>query len=424
MDPFELRLATVLRADAERAVIDIDAVAIADEAMRAPGLRGRRRSWLLPAVVAALLGASLLGGALLSGSAPDRAEIGPLPMTPGDGTMAVLLRLAAEPWGSVEVVGLRPGGAEQVLRTLTPFDLPDGGWFSPTGHVSERGALAVHVGRNKFALMSLVRPERPMVTIAYQPVIGGRWSPTDLFATISTAPGTWSIRAVGLDGTAREFGPIRLPGGGPDIVWAADGSGILTVLESGTSASGLPFHRYAIAPIDDGPNLPDVPDLSFGWGRRYVAEGGRTLDVCTDRCSLRSTPSIWVSEPNDRGGFGGGEVLPDDVPGTLVDASFAAGDGSIWMLFDRTTDGVRDVVLGRLPESGSLSIVATISVDPATEHVWFDAFAADDSLIGVGHWVTGGDDRVVTIVDPATGRSVTTGDTVIGYLTGQGSERP
>lgn len=420
MDPFELRLAGVLRADAERAVIAIDAVAIADEAMRAPARpRGHRRTWLLPALAAALLAASMLGGTLLLGSAPDRADSGPVPLTPGDGTAAILLRLAPEPWGSVEVVALRSSGGEQVLRTLTPADLTDGGWFSPLGAVSEHGALAVQVGRNRFALLSLTDVDRPFVTMPYQPVIGGRWSPTDLFATVSTTAGFWMMQAVDLDGAVREFGPIGLPGGGPEIIWAADGSGLLTPTEEGRSPSGIPYRRYAIARVDGAPTLPGVPELSFGSGRRYVAAGGRTLDVCVSDCGQRLTPSVWVSEPNDDGGFGGGEVAPDppDAPGALVDASFAADDRSIWMLFDRTRSGARDVVLARQLELGGLTIVATAPIDPATTHIWFDGFAADDSRIGIGHWITGADDRTVTIVDPATGRALTTRDTVIGYVT-------
>ena len=429
MDAFETRLTRVLRADAERAVVRIDAAAIADAAVLAPVRSGRRRPWLLPAFAAVLLGTSMVGGALLLGSAPDRADSGPIPITPDradtgptpltpDATTAILLRSAPEPWGSVEVVALRSTGDEQVLRTLTPADLADGGWFSPFGHVSEHGALAVHVERNRFALLSLTDVDRPMAVIPYRPVVGGRWSPTDVFATISTAPGTWAMQAVDLDGTVREFGPVILPGGGPDIIWAADGSGLLTPIEQGQSPSGVPFARYAIARVDDTPALPGVPELSFSAGSRYVAVGGRTLDLCLGDCGQRSTPSVWVSEPTDDG-FGGGEVMPEpgDVPGTLADASFAADDRSIWMLFDRTTGDAREAILARQLELGGLSIVATVPIDPATTYLWFDSFAADDSLIGIGHWITGGEDRLVTIVDPATGVAVTTGDTVIGYVT-------
>jgi hypothetical protein len=194
------------------------------------------------------------------------------------------------------------------------------------------------------------------------------------------------------------------------------------VLESGTSPSGVPWQRYGIAQTDDGGTvLTGVPKLSFTLGSRYVAIGGRTLTTCVEACGKFSTPSVWVSrlDPGS-GGLGGGEwiVDPAALPGTLVEASFASDDTTVWMLFDRADGDRRSAVLAKAHEDGRLDMVASVDIDPRTTYLWFQGFAPDDSLIGIGHWITGDDDLEVTILDPATGASTVTRDTVIGFVTG------
>jgi hypothetical protein len=401
MDPFELRLASVLRAEADRGVSPIDAVALAEGAMGTPLPRDRRRPWSAPAVAALLLGGAVLGGAVLLGGAPDRDEASP---PPGPSTLAVALRRVSGPAGDVQVVGLAPSGADRVLVTLRSDDLPTGSAYGTTGTVSERGALAVQVDRSSYALSSIGDPARPPVVIPYGAVISGRWSPTDVLATVAQGPGGWPMQAVTLDGTVRPFGPVDLPGGGPDIIWAADGSGVLARGPDG----------YGIAPIDGGPLRPGVPALSYGGRPRWIDEGGATLLRCDDPDSPPACTGVYT-----RGGSASEPVawLPDPaaVPGRLADASFAADGRGLWLLFDRGTGDDRAAVLVHAPAPGRLTAVATMPIAGTDGPLSFAGFAPDDALIAIGHPGPDGEDRT-TLVEPATGRSTWTIERVIGFV--------
>ena len=79
-------------------------------------------------------------------------------------------------------------------------------------------------------LVDLRDPARRPQFVQYTQVIGGSWSGTGWFATVT--PGThsgFSIDIVDANAgtTGTLGGAIRLPGGGPDLIWAADGSGLL-----------------------------------------------------------------------------------------------------------------------------------------------------------------------------------------------------
>jgi hypothetical protein len=266
MDTFEVRLAGVLRADAERAVVPIDAAAIADAAVHGQTRRIRRRPWLLPAVAALLVAGSLIGGALLVGSGPDRqtSVVPPGPVDPAP--LAIVLRRTSGPEGDVAVVGLTPSGPERLLRTLDSDEGLDRLTYSTFGHVSPRGDLAVSVAAGQdvrpggYALLSLADPDLAPVVMDAGQIIGGRWSPTGRFGAMAPGAGVdWQIDVVDPGAETRRIGPLDLPGGGPEIVWAADGSGLLVRVE----ATG----GHGIAPVDGGPVQSTIPHLSFSGAR-------------------------------------------------------------------------------------------------------------------------------------------------------------
>lgn len=407
MDQFDARLSRVLQADAERAVIPIDPVAIAVRAMATGRQQRRRRSWLIPVLAVVLLGASLLGGALLAGRVPVVPQPSPVQATPDPSTLAIVLRRVSGVDGTVDVIGVAVDGTQRVLRTLDPDDLRIDGTLSTFGAVSPQGDLAVAFAAarpqagDRYVLVSLAEPDRVPVVVAHSGAISGSWSSTGWFAAISPEGGPgWSVDVTDPAGRTSRMGPLDLPGGGPELVWAADGSGLLVRVQG--------VGRHGIAPVDGGPVTTTIPHLAFR-GPRFVAAGGRVLLACLD---CPNGPAIRVVPP------GGDAAAPDWLPspapieGTPVDASFASDDTSLWILFRQPAA----LVLARVPEPGRVEMIATIPINPATEFASLEALAADDSLISIGHSLADGRDSRRTIVRPATGLMTSISDPILGFV--------
>ena len=235
------------------------------------------------------------------------------PHLPGDPAPrgAIFLRASGDASeGDVDIVAVAPDGQERVVRRLDSSTL-ESGVFATYGSVSQDGWVAVGsslglaprgVGAQQWALVDLARPDRGPTFVPYQPVIGGAWGPNGLFATTRPESGPLgSIQVVdAATGSIISRLNLHLPGGGPDLIWAADGSGLVHVSELSGS------EEYVIARLDGGPATGSIPRLAPRLGAQWLAPGGATLAVCTaGDCSARMDGFVSI----DRGRWNGHAVV-------------------------------------------------------------------------------------------------------------------
>ncbi len=370
-------------------------------------------------MLALLLGA----GVLLILSAGKLREALP----PVRGYESIFLRASSdEPSQDIDVVALRPDRQERVIKHLGPSTGPADQSFRPVGSVSQNGWVAVDAptaaGTDAWALMDLAHPGRDPVIVPDTRIVDGAWSPNGLFASIMAdrhelgyPTGSQTLRCCFAQvtdprtGVTTPLGDVDLPGGGPEFMWAADGSGILT--------GNDPF---AIQPADGGPSIPGVPKLAPQRGR-WVAAGGAYLG-CDPSCPGDAQTRIWVRDSKGSLVYWySGELAPARV----FDASFSADGRSIWLLLDRMDGADHVAVLARLDAPGQARVVGTANLGAGVTYLWFDAFAADDSSVAVGHRLgspgtltTDGVtiDGPTTIVDTETGTTIAHGDRFVGFV--------
>lgn len=387
---FETLLTVQLRAYADAGVRRVDRYTIAEGAIAHGRTRGIGWHWSLWRVRRPLT--LVLVGLLVLALATSAAFVGGrlLSSLDGDGTYdAIFLRSTNEaPGGDIDIVAITSDGRERVVRRMDASMLESSGAFATYGSVSQDGWLAVFVGfgdwprtrmqsTGRWALVDLTRPEREPVVIRYQPVIGGAWGPDGLFAT--TVPDSlqgFSIQVVDAEtGKATMMPNLSLPGSGPDLIWAADGSGLVVTTDDG----------YAIAPRDGGPEIPGVPPLAPRTGARWLAPGGSTLYECVgEGCSAVEdgfvstvaedwTTTLWY----DR-----------QIDGALVrNASFAADGRSLWILLERVDGADHIAIVAKADRPGGARIVGTVNLGPGVVHMWFSGIAPDDSTVAIGHWL-------------------------------------
>jgi hypothetical protein len=272
---FESRLADAYARYVEPAPVAVNAAAIAASVSVAP----RRSSWasVRLLLVAALVAAALVTAALVGSGwhLPNLLTLGP---TPAHSAWAgVYLRVDPTDTSLIDVVVARPDGHERLLRrldaTISASEFP----LTTYGAVSEHGWLAVSTTSSgqlpiaTYAIYDLADPARDPQFVPYPPVIGGRWSSNDLFAA-SSAKGLSPTSWMSIDvfnprtGTTIGLGKIQLFGGGPSIVWAADGSGILD--------------GRLLQPVGGGPNVALDPALRFT--DRRLGIGARVIEDFAD----------------------------------------------------------------------------------------------------------------------------------------------
>jgi hypothetical protein len=326
-------------------------------------LGGFGRLALASVVVAVALALLAVGaGGLLHG--PRRSEAPPsVPAASpvGSPVAQATLAPAAGPWAAlylrenqcacskIDVVEVRADGTERLIRSIAAT-VPGakaalwttGARVSSTGwlHLYEEGSDTG--GTDESAIVDLTDPTAAPRLLTWSAPLGPRWSSNGLLAIPGFGPGAhgpvdlWSTVTI-LDpvtGRTTELGSLSLFGGGPSIVWAADGSGIL---DGGR-----------LRPVDGGPDIDIAAGLRFA--DRRVGAGSATIDICDpktngectgaagrvirvlDRAHLATT--WWTSPPGS------------DQPTT---AMFAADGRAILAMFDRTLgDGRHVAVLTRL----------------------------------------------------------------------------
>src|SRR4029077_11840124 len=146
--------------------------------------------------------------------------------------VSIFVRRDDAPTPGVSVLAVRPDGSETLVRHVPDSIVPGGGKLYGWGAVSESGWLAVASEKNPWpmVLVDLRREDSTpwIVTEASTGGIGPRWGPTGLVAAdaggngarvVIADPETQATRIVSM--------PAGLIGGGPSIVWTADGQGIV-----------------------------------------------------------------------------------------------------------------------------------------------------------------------------------------------------
>jgi hypothetical protein len=430
---FEATLGTQLRQYADGGVRPIDRHAIAERTIGA----GTRRGWLrrvdgrvrVLAIVGLLL-LALAAAFLVLGVgrnlSPDRSL----------DYEAVFLRASVSaPDTDVDIVMARSDGQEREVRHLAASGLPDGRVFETYGSVSQDGWIAVgtHIGppgsetKYAWALYDLTDPARAPRLVPYSPVLGGRWGPGGLFAT--THPGDPQCCAIDVidaaSGARTSLGHIPLPGGGPDIIWAADGSGLLVHPSTDDPAytDDPAFRPFAVWQVGSGGGrlVAGVPPLAPGTDPRWVAPGGTTLTF--DGCAT------GVEDPGCKRASGSVQTIDaqntvtqwySGLPETLVAASLSADGRAIWLLLDGTSGADHAAVIARVGAPGQAQIVTTLHLGKGNYPFHLSGLAPDDSSIAIDSIIvdllgesTIGPTRLISTSD---GRSTTHAGHHVGFV--------
>jgi hypothetical protein len=273
---FERRLAEELARYAAPAHDPRTIAAVAATAM----LAGRPRSWSAPWSRRTVLGIAallLLGLAIALAAAANVLRTA----TP-DAYRAVVTRPVD---GGLEVVLADADGHERVLRHLTPegLGLEPSYVLDGAGTVSQRGWLEIFayvshpadsngITRSGVSvLVDLADTAKASIIVPGNGFTGGRWGPDGQYALYCGYPpdcGQVPLGEpnIGSAHAARVLDPekgasseiivthVQLHGGGPEIVWAADGSGFLTRSPS-----------WGVNPLDSGPYVKGVPKVLSRW---------------------------------------------------------------------------------------------------------------------------------------------------------------
>lgn len=378
-DPtFESLLTGQLRAYAESGVRPIDRFAIAEETIAGGRTMPRwRRGWgvasmrgnrvLIPLLVGLLL-AALAGGAFLVGS---RLQA---PKTLQDTGVSIFVRRDDGPEPGVSIVAVRTDGSEVLVRKVPDSIVPRSGRLYEWGTVSGSGWLALAMDANGWPMVLIDLGDEQakpwVIEEANTGGIGPRWGPSGLVAADAGGNGSSVVIA---DPTAHTTRIVSmrggLVGGGPSIVWTADGSGIVGATGSGT---------YDTVPLDGGDPRPGVGGVfdtrghyGPGLAELRICESGTNCPGAADgrieRVELDgSAKTIWQQEGNDR----------------ALAASFGSGADEYWLSMDH--DQGRQVALVHLHD-GRQDTVATVNRSADWQGVGAPTEAPDGSALVV--WI-------------------------------------
>jgi len=389
-DAFEQRIAGELEryvapATDPRTARDIAATAMRPRGLvvRARNLSRSRRLLLLGLAAALLLPAAYLGALSLRPSVPDLIT----------GYVSIFVRRVEGPEPGVSVFAVRPDGAEVLVRHVPDSVVPGGAKLTEQyGTVSETGWLALASEQRPWPmiLVDLRDPtSTPWVVGASTGGIGPRWGPTGLIAAdaggngsqvVIADPETRATRLIGMHG--------GLVGGGPSIVWTADGKGIVG------STGG---EAYQVVPIDGGapqPTVGDVFDRSGGYGTGManlrICDPGMNCPGGDDGRIERmerdgSARTIWQQQGRDR----------------ALAASFGSRPDEYWLTVEH--DSGRQVALVHLHD-GRTDDVARLNRRADWQYVAAPVPAGNSSMMVV--WVYVGD-RAAAAVVPFSGAAPT-----------------
>jgi hypothetical protein len=351
------------------------------------------RRLLLVAAVLALttIGIVAVGSALRTPPEPSPTPNQVLPdgLRPGPSLAngptvwdAIYIRPDPDQATMLDVVLVRPDGRERLLRRIG-LDLAGSEFkLSGFGTVSEHGWLALSTTSSgqlpvaAYGLFDLGDPTRAPLSVPYPPVIGGRWSRNDLFALSSAnehSPTGWmQIDVVDpRSGATTGLGKVSLFGGGPSIVWARDGSGILDGKQ--------------IRPVGGGTDVPVEPSTTFL--DRRVGAGGATVEVCAatdlgDVCPNGLAIRVFSSAGNAVDWYTA-KRDPNDEP---ANAMFAADGRSLLVTFLRKSDQVRQAVLVRMDGPEERIELGAVDLPAGGWNPAIGLIDPDDTTFPIAYW--------------------------------------
>lgn len=278
----------------------------------------------------------------------------------------------------VDVVVRSSDGTARLVRYVDNGELPDGWTLGVGGSVSSTGWLALWAqSSDKYGwvfvdLLSVDRPPRLVSGLTD----GGRWGPADLFA-LSLNDGRPAVIDPST-GEVREIPNAKYPGGSPDVIWSADGDGLLAS-EGGSfggiseidGSSDIQPRTWRLTPLDGSADRPGVPALDPFGTTRFVTEGGSWLTVgacpsVLDKClpngqlmdgTLQNQVVVADADGNSTTWY------DDDLPGArLMQSSFSFDGKSMWLLLERQGAGGAELVLAHISTPRELEITATLPI--------------------------------------------------------------
>lgn len=429
---FEAILTTQLRAFAEGGVRPVDRYAVADATLATGTQRGRRlrpgwpsrgRAGSTASRTTVRLALVLLLALLIAAAAftlgPGRDAVVPPVPTPvptseadlnGKADQSIFLRPAVDNPSAMDVIAVRADGQERLIRRLESSLIRGGGVYSPYGAAARDGWLSVDVSANggrdgMWMLLDLRDPTRAPLFVPYTPVIGGSWSGDGWFVTVT--PGTHVCCSIDVvdagSGVTTTLGKTGLPGGGPDLMWAADGSGVVSV-----ETSEADQNVYGIRPRDGGAFRPGLPALADRRGARWLTQGGAYIDTCVPPNCTIDRVNVWDADGNNVSWYAG-QLAPDE----LRDASFSQDGSAIWLLLDRVVDGRHVAVVARQDAPGEISQgFGTVDLGPDVAHMWFEGLSRDGgSQVAIAYWLGPPEGNVVNgpaAIVPRTANAIPT----------------
>ena len=405
--PFDARLADAFERYVAPAPVSVNgrAVAAAVVSRRHPPApwSSARLLALAALLLVALLAVAVIGtgGHLLdrlATTSPSPIASGPIastPVSPPAPTLAagapaweaIYLRQDPADATKIQVVAVRPDGTERLLRSVPSTPAGATGALSPNGLVARTGGLFFYktgfesTSDSEITVVDLAAPTTtPPAFVAFDAPVGPRWSTTGLLAVPGYGPGRkplyeqWSAITI-LDprsGHTTSLGSLGLFGGGPSIVWAADGAGILDAGQ--------------IKPVDGGADVAIKPDDLFL--DRRVGMGRRTVDICEPTTQDSPCPSAAGTKIRVLT-VGGGEADwyvatdPNDQP---TDVTFAKDGQAILATFERMDGARHTAVIRRLDGPDRIVDLATFDLPTDAFDPGFDLIDPDDSSFAIYYW--------------------------------------
>jgi WD40-like Beta Propeller Repeat len=283
---FETRLGYAMRRYADRAPVDVDAMALTAAVADVHGRVGRRttpwtgRRWLVPVLVGLLV--ALIGAALVAGGLVDRVpRILEQPATGDD--LLFLMDMRRDPQdhvcADVRRIELATGARRQIISCADQIEFTHDGSRAAVGGLAGLTIVDTHDGSQIADLPTGVWT-RP---VGWSP--SGRWIQT---AECTPIPADiCSLVIVAADGSARNEIPNNRDGGYSPATWASDESSLYAV-EGMTDPDGSNTR-----PVPGGDPIGNV-DILENWVR---SPDGTPASV-----AYTQEQGVWVRTRSDPAG--------------------------------------------------------------------------------------------------------------------------
>jgi hypothetical protein len=262
--------------------------------------------------------------------APTSLPSGSPTIGPADAYQQIAVRRVEGNIPGIEVFAVRADGYERVVRFVPDSILGAGQHqFQDWGSASTDGwlALADQVSRWPMVLIDLKDPasEPWIVNEANLGGIGPAWGPGGRVAAQSSSGSMENLVIVDLATRTVSHTALSgsLIGGGPSIIWTADGG----ILESFGGQSYKTHH------LDGSPDTPGLPALYDG--RHIFGHSGAQLQICevgNNDCPISaSSGGVRLTTTE---GVSQNVYIPVDGGDRVVSAIFGSREGEFWVLTD------------------------------------------------------------------------------------------